>query len=256
MTDQNSTVSSPTHPIGTLTHTVRRSEIIEHLTNFRIEIDRAIHALPGILLGVSCAGVIQASIHLNWHIEHLRGSLIEAMLREGYNPLGISERDRRPSQSLSESTTTHSNPSRGPDLSRPQRREQVYTQPQLDVNEFMLAAANNGITNPVPQSSNPNSPANQNRTSSSHPADQVVPESTSRGLTNGLPSSHFRSTYVTAFRNRQSHSQPSGPFNHLFDPVGTLTPVNVDSILSDYRHGTLNQERTNTDELSDLFPTT
>ena len=93
-TDTNQTV-------GKLTHTVRRTEIIEHLTNFRCEVDKSIHALPGIMLGVSCASVIQTSMALIWHIDVLKGALIEAMLREGLNPLGdgnVTNETTRPRQ--------------------------------------------------------------------------------------------------------------------------------------------------------------
>ena len=78
-------------PTGRLIRTVNRTEIIEHLTNMRVDIDKSIHALPGILLGVSCASVIQTAMALVWHIDVLKGALVEAMLREGLNPFGEGE---------------------------------------------------------------------------------------------------------------------------------------------------------------------
>ena len=94
-TTHNTTSSEP----GNLTRTIRSHEIINHLTNFRVAVDKAIHALPGVLHGVSCTGVIQASMNLTWHIEHLRGTLIEAMLRDGLDPLTLTSSSDRPVQS-------------------------------------------------------------------------------------------------------------------------------------------------------------
>ena len=85
MTDNNSANQSS---VGTLTRTVKRSEIVEHLTNFRRDVDRYIHALPGILLGVPCAHVIQAAMTLVWHLDQTKAALIDAMVREGLNPVG------------------------------------------------------------------------------------------------------------------------------------------------------------------------
>lgn len=67
-------------------HTIRRTDMIALLTNLRAEIDRSIHNMPGVLLGVSFASVIQAAMHLNWQIEYLKGSLIETMVHERHNP--------------------------------------------------------------------------------------------------------------------------------------------------------------------------
>lgn len=91
MTDTTSDTESMRSMSLSLSRTVRRSEIIAHLNNFRVNVDKAIHALPGVILGVSCANVIQASIHLTWLIEQLKGALIEAMLRERINPFGDEE---------------------------------------------------------------------------------------------------------------------------------------------------------------------
>jgi hypothetical protein len=250
MTDENPTSNPPTHPIGTLTHTVRRAEIIEHLTNFRIEVDRAIHALPGILMGVSCAGVIQASIHLNWHIEHLRGNLIETMLREGYNPLRDGTVGMRPSQQISDEPS-QANPIRGAELSNPLRREQMYTLPHSNLGDHLLANVTGTETS---QGVSFDIPANQNRTNASvhviqhsTSADQVVPESSPRGLTNGYPSSYFRSARTSAFRSRTGNPQPSSYYNHLF---ANDLRTNVDSFAE------VSQERAIVDELSDSTPHT
>ena len=65
--------------------------MVDHLNNFRRDIDRYIHAMPGVLLGVSCADVIQVAMSLNWYIDNLKGALIEAMLAEGLSPVRDSD---------------------------------------------------------------------------------------------------------------------------------------------------------------------
>lgn len=88
-----------TNPIQrnhTPVHAIRRTDMIALLTNLRTEVDRAIHNMPGVLLGVSFASVIQASMHLNWQIEYLKGSLIETMVHERHNPFPESEVSERP----------------------------------------------------------------------------------------------------------------------------------------------------------------
>jgi hypothetical protein len=62
---------------------VDKTEILAHLSAFRRDIDRSIHALPGIVSGVSCANVIQISMSLIWHIDGLKAALVDAMLKEG-----------------------------------------------------------------------------------------------------------------------------------------------------------------------------
>jgi hypothetical protein len=64
---------------------VGKNEILAHLTAYRKEVDRAIHSLPGILSGVSCANVIQISMSLIWHIDGLKAALVDALLKEGYH---------------------------------------------------------------------------------------------------------------------------------------------------------------------------
>ena len=202
MTDNNSMTNSVSQSTGTLVHTVRRSEIIQHLTNFRVEVDKAIHALPGILMGVSCAGVIQASIHLNWHIEHLRGNLIEAMLRDGYNPLGeINEGVLL----TPESNNTPINPIRGPELSRPQRREQVYTQPPPGMNEYSSAdirstSTTQQTTSQDYQANQIRQPAAVNRNNQAS-SDQVVPTNPFGGLTNGYSTIPRDDAYLSLLRD-------------------------------------------------------
>lgn len=88
--------SNPIQRIHTPVHTIRRTDMIALLTNLRTEVDRAIHNMPGVLLGVSFASVIQASMHLNWQIEYLKGSLIETMVHERHNPFPESEVGERP----------------------------------------------------------------------------------------------------------------------------------------------------------------
>ena len=175
MTDNNSDTSS-VQSQGSLVRTVRRAEIVEHLTDFRMNVDRAIHALPGVLLGVSCAGVIQASMHLTWHIEHLRGSLIEAMLREGYNPINNSENGNRVNASQPNSTVTTS--TRGPDLPRPNGRERSHNQ---SMGDYMGSVIHSELAS---HSRGPYQYPQHNRTSTTIPSqgyvvnagDQVVPE--------------------------------------------------------------------------------
>ena len=173
MTDSNSDINSPT---PSLNRTVRRSEIINHLTNFRVEVDRAIHALPGVMLGVSFAGIIQAALHLTSHIEHVRGHLVAAMLREGYNPLGEGDIRNYPPQSPN-ATPAHT-PARGPELTRTYGRDQGYTYP---IGEYPGAAGHQ-----VDYYPNPGTSRNvvHNRSSTTIPAsnsvntrgDQIVPE--------------------------------------------------------------------------------
>jgi hypothetical protein len=72
--------------LGNLTRTVKRHEIIDHLRQFRQDIDGYIYTLPGIIMGIPCTDVINMSLNLTRHIELLKGALIEAMLREGLSP--------------------------------------------------------------------------------------------------------------------------------------------------------------------------
>lgn len=65
--------------------------MVDHLNNFRRDIDRYVHAMPGVLLGVSCADVIQVAMSLQWYIDNLKGALIEAMLAEGLSPVRDSD---------------------------------------------------------------------------------------------------------------------------------------------------------------------
>jgi hypothetical protein len=90
-------------------HTIRRTDMIALLTNLRTEVDRAIHNMPGVLLGVSFANVIQSAMHLNWSIEYLKGSLIETMVHERHNPFPDGEeRPVRPQISHSVDRILHS----------------------------------------------------------------------------------------------------------------------------------------------------
>ena len=74
-----------------LHRTLRRHELIDHLNNFNRDINRYIHVMPGVVLGVPCSDVIQAAIQLNYYISILKGNLIETMLREGLSPVRDSE---------------------------------------------------------------------------------------------------------------------------------------------------------------------
>ncbi len=117
--------SNSTHHNHVSSPTVRRSDMIRLLTNLQIEIERTIHNVPGVLLGVSFASVIQASIHLNWQIEYLKGSLIETIVRERRNSFHngeIGERPVRPRPSHSVNNILQRS-----ELSRPYAREPAHS---------------------------------------------------------------------------------------------------------------------------------
>ena len=198
MTDHNSqTRDTQISSVGTLDRTVRRSEIVEHLTNFRISVDKAIHALPGVMLGVSCANVIQSSMNLTWHIEHLRGSLIEAMMREGYNPLSSENVVQSTSQLANGATST----TRGSSVPRSYPREighnpvgPPYSAPpsgHISTNDHIRHVRHLQVPVPVTMINNV-STAN----------DQVVPSRP----TQEMSQSH---AYTTPFPAVSTHGQPN-----------------------------------------------
>jgi hypothetical protein len=81
--------NQPNPPSGTtaiLHRTVRGTELVEHLDNFRRVVDRYHHVMPSIILGVPCGHVINMAIDLTIQIETLKEKLVQAMLDEGIDP--------------------------------------------------------------------------------------------------------------------------------------------------------------------------
>jgi hypothetical protein len=202
---------------GNLTRTIRSQEIIDHLTNFRVAVDKAMHVLPGVLLGVSCTGVIQASMNLTWHIEQLRGTLIEALIKGGHDPLTYTSRPDRPI--LVQSTTNAP-------LSTLRIQTRVTSQgissSGLTMREYMDSVMDTQLAQPSTRVSR-QTVATRTPTPLPTPrgisvrSDQVVPERPHRSIVmsptpirNDLLSSqrHYRDVIIPSISDRDVMTQP------------------------------------------------
>ena len=191
-----------------LTRTLRRHELVDHLNNFHRDVNRYIHAMPGVIMGVPCTDVIQAAMSLNWYIAQLKANLIEVMFQEGLSPVRDDEAISGPMRFPSIACT--STPIRNYSSQYPRTRNQNNNPQSMgDYLEGIIVAEQNNSdsVSQLTSSLSGISPVNQRSTGSDA---STVPSRPSRSIDSSTAYMSARSPGSSTFVTAQSHLTTSG----------------------------------------------